>query len=129
MMNKEQARKILPILQAFAEGKTIQSRMSDEDAWRDANELDITDSYQYRIKPIPICRPFKNAEECLEEMRFHVPFGWIKDNKKERYFNICCVSKKVELYPSGIWAFSCSFEDMMHDYTFVDGTPFGKQVE
>ena len=38
---------------------------------RDWNKFD------YRIKPE--YRPFANAEECIEEMKKHVPFGWVKD--------------------------------------------------
>ena len=44
-------------------------------------------SQDYRIKPETKYRPFKDAEECFEEMKKHQPFGWIKD-KLHQYFNM-----------------------------------------
>lgn len=52
-MTQEQAKQLLPIIQAFAEGKQIQYKVID-DQWRDLHdtrfELNVTD---YRIKPEP----------------------------------------------------------------------------
>ena len=80
-MTREQAKELLPIIQAFAEGKTIQ--IKKEGDWFEVGEN--TEVYfsespsDYRIKPKPKYRPFKNQEECWEEMLKHQPFGWVKD--------------------------------------------------
>jgi hypothetical protein len=57
-MNRERARELLPIIQAFAEGgateERIQERFLDED-WRPFDGYLMTESsdYSYRIKPEP----------------------------------------------------------------------------
>ena len=80
---KKDINKVMPILQALAEGKTIQFAVNG-DSWIDGNEeglfLDtlIATPQRYRIKPKSKYRPFANAEECWEEMQKHEYFGWIK---------------------------------------------------
>ena len=55
-MDRERAKELLPIIQAFAEGKTIQrnDRIMRDDSlnkWYDTD--DITGKGEYRIKPSP----------------------------------------------------------------------------
>lgn len=53
-MNKDNARDYLPLVQALAEGKVIQSRMFSCDPWKDCARPDFTmDPSNYRIKPEP----------------------------------------------------------------------------
>lgn len=81
---KGEVQRLFPILEAIKEGKTIQFHLPD--GWRDIDGDDegfyletlIGESDKYRIKPEPKYRSFKNAEECLDEMLKHQPFGWIK---------------------------------------------------
>lgn len=81
-MNRQQAKELLPIIQAYAEGKTIQVKASDN-LWYEYNgnnnklKFD-SDPQNYRIKPEPKYRPFVDKEECWQEMLKHQPFGWIK---------------------------------------------------
>ncbi len=126
-MNREEVKTILPILQAFADGKTIQY---------DNGSSDITDlaignferNYKhYRIKPSHTYRPFKNTEECWEEMLKHQPFGWIKHKDTQQRY---CIG---ELSNDGLLTlctqYSCSFEDAFKRFTLLDDTPFGIKVE
>ena len=87
-MNRQQAKKLLPIIQAFAEGKTIQYRHGDVD-WVDVapyGTLSFSDDIsKYRIKSKQKYRPFKDAEECWNEMLKHQPFGWLKDDVIQLY--------------------------------------------
>ena len=78
-MTREEAKKLLPIIQAFAEGKTIQ--YETRDGWIDLDALyPHSDTLsKYRIKPEPKYRPFKSQEECWNEMLKHQPFGWLSD--------------------------------------------------
>ena len=87
-MNREQAKALLPIIQAYSEGKTIQFLKPDSDEWRDVlrnenNEINFEDLARYevcyRVKPEPKYRPFNEAEECWTEMLKHQPVGYIKD--------------------------------------------------
>ena len=58
-MNRERAKELLPIIQAFAEGKEIQFRLDEiiKSTWSDLHEETAftfpADDYEYRIKPKP----------------------------------------------------------------------------
>ena len=52
-MTREEAKKLLPIIQAFAEGKTIQWRDLVKDTWVDESVPNWNPSAEYRIKPEP----------------------------------------------------------------------------
>ena len=57
-MNKDNAKDYLPLVQALAEGKTIQQRTwtdVNQWEWRDADEVDLFryNPSDYRIKPEP----------------------------------------------------------------------------
>ena len=73
-MNREEAKKLLPIIQAYIEGKKIQSKSLTEN-WVDVTNPDWDMARCYRIKPESEYRPFKNIEECWTEMQKHQPFG------------------------------------------------------
>ena len=112
-MTREQAKEFLPIIQAFAEGKTIQ--FLDGGKWIDVCETDFHEStYKYRIKPEPKYRPFKTKEECWNEMLKHQPFGWVK-GKDWQYTQILTMSVREEE----------NFNYWFKNFTFPDGKPFG----
>lgn len=75
-MNRQQAKELLPVIQAFADGKTIQVKGGNGIWCDDVNELSFDlDPQYYRIKLEPKYRPFKDSEECWNEMQRHQPFG------------------------------------------------------
>ena len=125
-MTREEARNLLPIIQEYSEGKTIQSKCIIDEApfwWDDDDPTFNVDDFDYRIKPEPKYRPFANAQECLEEMKKHVPFSWVKD--KYSFYPIEMIGTNfskgwIKCY--GIWF---TPEKMFKDATFLDGTPFG----
>ena len=126
-MNRKEIKSFLPILQAFADGKEIECR--EEDEWyrvlEICNEMNPQD---YRIKPEPKYRPFKNAEECWTEMLKHQPFGWI--TFRCAFFHIIYIEDKLIGYGSACGTILHSkFNDAFKDNTFADGTPFGVKVE
>ena len=84
-MTREQAKELLPIIQAFAEGKTLQYRVNEENnEWKDINNPAFNDlSSEYPIKPEPTYRSFKTKEECWNEMMKHQPFGWVRGKHPE----------------------------------------------
>ena len=131
MITREEVKELLPIMQAFAEGKTIQYRHKGRVEWYDLDSGQFNcDMYYYRIKPEPKYRPFKTKEECWTEMLKHQPFGWIY-NKFNDYLNIYIVYNsnvdygvRVSGHPS-----SLNYEHMFKDYKFADGTPFGIKEE
>ena len=50
-MTRERAKELLPIIQAFADGKQIQLYMSSEKCWEDACAPGFSEACDYRIKP------------------------------------------------------------------------------
>ena len=141
-MDRNQAKEFYPILQAFAEGKTIETRRKPttdnngvtKDGWYEFNdwtemkELEYWVNVEYRIKPESKYRPFKNAEECWQKMLKHQPFGWIKC--KEGYFNIVYVDDYyVGLADKDNSSILLASKNSYQDNTFVDGTPFGVKIE
>ena len=133
MITRKEAKELLPIMQAFAEGKQIQDKIEGLTSWVDTNEINLEfegQKIQHRIKPEPKYRPFNTQEECWNEMLKHQPFGWIKSIKTENLFNI------LNLYESeGIQKifiinyFAYTFNLALNEFTFVDGSPFGIKDE
>lgn len=126
MITREEAKEYLPIMQAFAEGKTIQY-LDDCGFWNDIKTC-VSFDYNiscYRIKPEIKYRPFKSQEECWNEMLKHQPFGWVKSPRGELF----CIDKVFEegiVYKHS----SCHFNEYLEgQYSFVDGTPFGIKEE
>lgn len=66
-MNRKEAKELLPIIQAFSEGRVIEfSSITDvSKAWREVTDFPIgmIKNFKFRIKPEPKYRPFANAEE------------------------------------------------------------------
>lgn len=123
-MNRNQAKQLLPIIQAYAEGKAIESRCikGDTSLWYDDKDPSFDDDFEYRIKPEPTYRPFKDAEECWQEMQKHQPFGWVKDRNGSKFIIENVDSRGfVEVYDEG----TCTFKEVFENRTFADGTPFG----
>lgn len=51
-MNRQQAKELLPIIQAFADGKVIQYRPYSDLPWKDMENGNFNDNREnYRIKP------------------------------------------------------------------------------
>ena len=129
-MTREETKKMLPFLQAFADGKTIESRCikGDKSLWYDDEDPSFDDDLEYRIKPEPTYRPFKNAEECWQEMQKHKPFGWVKDKKDGHHALITAVDDDtcgMSLNGNSAWSLS----GIMDLFTFADGVPFGVKEE
>lgn len=127
-MTREEAKTMLPIIQAYAEGKEIEIFDKTTKMWKTAMlpHFDC-DSKNYRIKPESKYRPFKDEKECWTEMQKHQPFGWVKDKKDGYYVLITAVDNGDYMSLSGNSGWS--FYSLMKDYTFTDDIPFGIKVE
>lgn len=130
-MNRKEAAELWSFIKAFGEGKDIEIRSKNPHAqlngWVKMDEF-IFGNFEYRIKPEPKYRPFKDAEECWAEMLKHHPFGWVKNNNL--YRNILETSDGAILLPSFPGEmFVFSFNKAKEKFTFADGTPFGVKVE
>ena len=127
-MTRKNAKELLPIIQAFAEGKTIQyyDSLIDIADWEDCENPDFDNlTYEFRIKPEPTYRPFVNAEECWQEMQKHQPFGWVKSTL---FKDLALVKRVTTLYVE-INRDIIDYKDALEKFTFADGTPFGVKEE
>ena len=128
-MNRKEAKELMPIIQAFAEGKAIESRCikGDKSLWYDDEDPSFDDDLEYRIKPEPTYRPFKDAEECWLEMQKHQPFGWVKLKDTESgYYMLKGIASQVVI---GFNETPFSYKRVFEDYTFADELTFGIKVE
>ena len=123
-MTREEAKVLLPIIQEYAEGKTIQSRCvkGDTSLWYDDEDPSFDDDFEYRIKPEPKFRPFKNAEECWSEMQKHQPFGWVNYNGYRA--NIAAVMGSAITFVNNK-GYTLFFQQAFEGCTFIDKQPFG----
>ena len=129
--DKEEVTSVMNIIQAFADGKTIQAIDPYDDEWCNQTKLNFEALFegQYRIKPEPKYRPFKDAEECWNEMQKHEYFGWIKAKDASipsKFMTINSIKNKEVSITLGI---DFTYNELVEHYTFIDGTPFGVKEE
>lgn len=127
-MNRQQAKDLLPIIQAFAEGKQVEVRPKECYEWNIVEENDWKyidfEKCNLRIKPESKYRPFANEYECWQEMQKHQPFGWIKSGN--RLSNIIAIREGIVTHntiSNSGYSFKSAFS-----MTFADGTPFGIKI-
>lgn len=124
-MTREETKKRIKVMQAFVDGKDVEVLNTDKlelvsnPSWSPATK--------YRIKTESKYRPFESTHECIEEMRKHEPFGWVKD--KPEFGDKCSAITKISI--SAIRCDETWFctNEMFQYSTFLDGSPFGIKVE
>lgn len=128
-MTREEAKKLLPIITAYAEGKEIELEDTDGN-WNNKSDLSFCRPPEcYRIKPEPKYRPFESAEEFLIVMKQHTPCGYVRlKNAKHgtfEYYNIVSFTNRniiLQTYKGlEITGYASAFETLV----FSDGKPFG----
>lgn len=127
-MHRNKLKSILPALEAFANGKTIQFR-SEKREWTDLldDEIVIDPWYDYRLKPDSKYRPFSSQKECIGEMMKHQPVGYVQGDGSVLYVLMVDDSYIYHLSNGAIQkevVFTPFMEAMKH-MKFLDGTPFG----
>lgn len=120
-MTREEAKELLPIIRAYSEGKTVE--YLTDGRWVALKNPSFNYNIDvYRIKPEPKYRPFKNADECWEEMKKHEPFGWVKIKSSGYYMCISAVYDECICFGSNNQYYH---KNTLDKYTFIDETPFG----
>lgn len=118
-MTRDEARKAAEIMLAYADGEKIEYRPeSSDDMWLPATAPCFDwNSTDYRIKKEPTYRPFKDVEECWNEMQKHQPFGWLKGINRDTYYSIRYIKNDID------------YKEAFVEQTFADGMPFGIKEE
>ena len=131
-MTRKEVKNLLPILQAFTEGRVIQYR--DNGVWKDITTEDgfyaeyaFVNVNDYRIKPELTYRPFANAEECWNEMLKHQPVGWLKHKVSKARYSIG--SFDIENVYVGTAQTKYAYNKALDEFIFADGAPFGVKEE
>lgn len=57
----------------------------------------------------------------------HEPFGWVKDKETHKF--LVCKALGNILFFIGIGDKPYNYNEVLRDYTFADGTPFGVKLE
>ena len=132
-MTREELKKLMPVMQAFTEGKIVQYK-NCRGEWVETNCPVWSNDTEYRIKPESKYRPFKTQEECWNEMLKHQPWGWLKSKKNGRFICIGEMSwsdefETVYIALSTSESLSRSADSVFEEYTFADGAPFGVMEE
>lgn len=125
-MTREETEKRIKVMQAFVDGKDVE--VLNTDKWELVSNPSWSPNTKYRIKPESKYRPFESAQECIEEMKRHEPFGWVKGYKC--FYNIVSVSN-IDVSMANVSGdiVTLDFIEVMEDNTFADGTPFGVKIE
>ena len=123
-MDRNQAKELLPIIQAFSEGKEIEGIYKGiKSPWFKVEDMVFDGGTKYRIKPEPAYRPFANAEECWAEMQKHQPFGWVKSKEDGSLSLITLIISEENIDINCIGGFTSDI--IMKRFTFADGAVFG----
>lgn len=135
-MIRENVKKNIDIISAFAEGKTIQYK-TNNGSWHDLTENEglpmgtlEKEPNNFRIKLEQKYRPFKDTEECWTEMLKHQPFGWIISQNGEVNSLIIFIDNEglvIGDRNNGVIGFITATD--LFKIKFADGTPFGVKVE
>lgn len=128
-MTREETKKRIKVMQAFVDGKDVE--VLNTDKWELLSNPSWSPDKKYRIKPESKYRPFESAQECIEEMRKHEPFGWVKS--KPDVGDYC--SPIIDIRYGSAFNFiklRGSWKDanlVFKHYTFLDCSPFCIKVE
>ena len=116
-MNKERAKELLPIIEAFVNGKVIEYLLDGE--WRVATYPDWTPGVKYRIRQEPKLVPFTFEDRELFRGK------WIR--RKADGCEFC----PNEIYLRSVYyqANNCvKYSDLLSKFEFLDGSPCGKYI-
>lgn len=115
---------MMAVMTAYKEGKIIESKYVHEHntvTWA-AAPMPCWDwsNYDYRVKPEPKYRPYKDAEECFADVKKHG--GWAKGiNEVGYYYILSVVANGIETC-----TLSPSYEFMLKMFVWADDlTPCG----
>lgn len=125
-MTREECKSLLPIIAAFAEGKEVQWRVKSngypEYCW---NTLESSHQFEgiqheFRIKPEKKVIPFdfSDAKDIIG-----------KAIKHKRSNLVTLIFRVGTSYIRHIENDDTHFKTLMDDYTFIDGSSCGKEVE
>ena len=118
-MNKERAKELLPIIEAFVNGKVIEYLFVGE--WRVATCPEWTPGVKYRIRQEPKLVPFTFEDNLSFRDK------WFKDKQnKQMLVKIYSINRRDgEILIGEEWV---TYKQFLDEYIFEDGSPCGKYI-
>lgn len=127
-------KEMIEIMQAYERGEQIEYKIKSfmcDDKWlpmdNEKPEWDFTD-FDYRVKPKPTYRPYKNVAEFLAAQKEH---GMNIKLKEHNYYGLPLYITNILIgiqWPQGDGStvdIDVSYEELLRDYTWQDETPCG----
>lgn len=133
-MNREEAKIILPFVTALAEGRQVQTLDFNEGDWTDIDEITVdyflSHPLEYRIKPEPTYRPFRDGAECWETVQKD-GFDWVKIKGDPMNTSVGIAEvNECNMFLSGSRSEEpLDYKQAFDVLTFLDGTSFGMKEE
>lgn len=133
-MNRDEAKIILPFVTALAEGRQVQTLDFNEGDWTDIDEITVdyflSHPLEYRIKPEPTYRPFKDGAECWETVQKE-GFDWVKIKGDPMNTSVGIAEvNECNMFLSGSRSEEpLDYKQAFNVLTFLDGEPFGMKEE
>ena len=128
----------IEVMKAYEDGKKIQTRDPGSYTWVDwTAEFEPRwnwENIDYRIKPEPTYRPYKDTEEMIADFKkrfkvevppYAMPMIWVRN----KTFKDC---RLITVFRDKVVMIIVSGEDMKElfkDYTYLDGSPCGMKEE
>ena len=127
IMTREETKKRIKVMQAFVDGKDVE--VLNTDKWELVSNPSWSPATKYRIKPESKYRPFESAQECIEEMRKHEPFGWVKSKDGSTINKFMFIDSLNNDEVTIRTSVRFTYSELVKYYIFADGTPFGVKVK
>lgn len=131
-------KEMIEVMQAYERGEQIEYRIKDfmrDDEWSLSTESPDWDwrTTDYRVKPKPTYRPYKDADEFLSAQKEHGMYIRPKNNA-DRYELPTSIDdeKVVFILPtntSNAYAVCYHYDNLLKDKVWQDGTPCGVKEE
>lgn len=135
-MKREEAKELLSIIQAFAEGKNIQV-YDDSIGWRDSEDPSFCCKAEYyRVKPEKKYRPFADTGEFLQTFvnkyfsavpnEKYIMCIWLRVKKDIEHHVLITSYDSNTVFIRGR---SHTMLELFTDFEFLDGTTCGMEVK
>lgn len=114
----------IEVMQGYLDGKIIQKLY--DDGWVDCSieeEPDWDWDCDYRIKPEPKLRPYRNPEEFLQAQKEHGPY--LRSGVAQYYLPIMVDMENGIVYADRYDVYFRTYEELMGQRVWQDGTPCG----
>lgn len=129
-------KEMIEVMQAYERGEQIECRdlgteswypVSYDPDWSNDPDWNMSDC-EYRIKPNPTYRPYKNIQEFLQAQKEHgmnIRERGCKYYRLPLYITDTLIGIQYTRSDDSVVSMDTSYEDLLRDYTWQDGTPCG----